>query len=303
MTGLPYRTLNALLRERFGVRVRKITLDAGLTCPHRGPGKIGGCIYCNAQGSGTGAFSQGKSLLQQIEAQIPSMKRRYGAEAFIAYFQSYSNTYAPLNVLKALYDTIVPYPEIVGLAIGTRPDCIDSKRLELIESYTPEHLVWMEYGLQSGNDETLKRINRGHTVKTFIDAVTLTSRYDLRQCVHVIIGLPGEDMDDCIATARLVSSLPITDIKIHLLYVIKGTPLEEMLERGDYTVLTLEKYARAVAYFIAHLRHDIVIQRITGDPHKEELIEPKWALEKGKVRQAILQEMAREGLTQGCMVR
>ena len=303
MTGLPYRTLNALLRERFGVRVRKITLDAGLTCPHRDPDKIGGCIYCNAQGSGTGAFSQGKSLLQQIEDQIPIMKRRYGAEGFIAYFQSYSNTYAPLNVLKSLYDTIVPYPEIVGLAIGTRPDCIDSKKLELIESYAPEHLVWMEYGLQSGNDETLKRINRGHTVKTFIDAVTLTSRFDLRQCVHVIIGLPGEDMDDFIATARLVSSLPITDIKIHLLYVIKQTPLEKMLTRGDYTVLTLDKYARAVANFIAHLRDDIVIQRITGDPHKEELIEPKWALEKGKVRQAILQEMAREGLTQGCMVR
>ncbi|MGD0819892.1 MAG: TIGR01212 family radical SAM protein [Desulfomonilia bacterium] len=303
MTGLPYRTLNALLRERFGVRVRKITLDAGLTCPHRDPGKIGGCIYCNAQGSGTGAFSQGKSLLQQIEDQVTFMKRRYGAEGFIAYFQSYSNTYAPLNVLKSLYDTIVPYPEIVGLAIGTRPDCIDSKKLELIESYTPGHLVWMEYGLQSGNDETLKRINRGHTVKTFIDAVTLTSHFDLRQCVHVIIGLPGEDMDDFIATARLVSSLPITDIKIHLLYVIKGTPLEKMLERGDYTVLTLDKYARAVANFIAHLRHDVVIQRITGDPHKEELIKPKWALEKGKVRQAILQEMAREGLTQGCMVR
>ena len=303
MTGPPYRTLTALLRERFGVRVRKITLDAGLTCPHRGPAGNGGCIYCNARGSGTGAFSRGIDVVRQIEDQIRIMKSRYGAQGFIAYFQSYSNTYAPIPVLKSLYDNILPYPEIVGLSIGTRPDCIDGNKLKLIESYTPGHLVWMEYGLQSGNDETLRRINRGHTVKTFIDAVDLTSRFDLRQCVHVIIGLPREDMDDFIATARLVSSLPVTDIKIHLLYVIKETPLEEMLIRGDYTVLSLEEYARAVAYFIAHLRDDIVIQRITGDPHKEELIEPRWALGKGKVRQAILQEMAHEGLTQGCMVR
>ncbi|HVN70838.1 MAG TPA: radical SAM protein, partial [Desulfomonilia bacterium] len=183
------------------------------------------------------------------------------------------------------------------------PDCIDAEKLKLIESYTPDRLVWMEYGLQSGNDATLLRVNRGHDVKAFIDAVTLTSHFNLRQCTHIIIGLPGEGVDDYIATALLVSSLPITDIKIHLLYAARGTPLEEMLHRGEYTPLTLEEYAGAVALFIAHLRDDIVIQRITGDPHRDELIAPDWALDKSRVRSAIHEELARSGITQGCMAR
>lgn len=302
MTGLPYKTLNTILRERFGVRVQKITLDAGLTCPHRDLFKRGGCIYCNAQGSGTDALGRGIGLKEQIEEQMQAMKRRYKAQAFIAYFQSFSNTYAPLDELKSIFDTILPYPEIKGLAIGTRPDCIDKDKLSLIESYTPERLIWMEYGLQSGNDETLLRINRGHDVKTFIDAVTLTSHFNLRQCAHVIIGLPGEGMEDYLSTARVISSLPITDIKLHLLYVVRGTPLEAMYNRGEYAPLSQKEYAQAVAQFIAHLREDIVIQRITSDPHAGELVEPKWALEKGKVRQAIHQELAFSGIIQGCMV-
>jgi radical SAM protein (TIGR01212 family) len=160
----------------------------------------------------------------------------------------------------------------------------------------------MEYGLQSGNDETLLRINRGHDVKTFIDAVTLTSHFNLRQCAHVIIGLPGEGMEDYLSTARVISSLPITDIKLHLLYVVRGTLLEAMYNRGEYAPLSQKEYAQAVAQFIAHLREDIVIQRITSDPHAGELVEPKWALEKGKVRQAIHQELAFSGIIQGCMV-
>lgn len=302
MTGLPYKTLNTILRERFGVRVQKITLDAGLTCPHRDSSKRGGCIYCNVQGSGTGALGRGIGLKEQIEEQMQAMKRRYNAQAFIAYFQSFSNTHAPLVELKSIFDTILPYPEIKGLAIGTRPDCIDQDKLRLIESYTPGRLIWMEYGLQSGNDETLLRINRGHDVKTFIDAVTLTSHFKVRQCAHVIIGLPGEVMDDFVSTARTISSLPITDIKIHLLYVVKGTPLEAMYLSGEYTPLSQEEYTRAVAQFIGHLREDIVIQRITGDPHADELVEPKWALDKGKVRQAIHDDLASSGITQGCMV-
>jgi hypothetical protein len=302
MTGLPYKTLNTILRERFGVRVQKITLDAGLTCPHRDSSKRGGCIYCNAQGSGTGALGRGISLKEQIEEQMQAMKRRYKAQAFIAYFQSFSNTHAPLVELKSIFDTILPYPEIKGLAIGTRPDCIDQDKLRLIESYTPGRLIWMEYGLQSGNDDTLLRINRGHDVKTFIDAVTLTSHFKVRQCAHVIIGLPGEGMDDYVSTARTISSLPITDIKIHLLYVVRGTPLEKMYQSGEYTPLSQKEYTRAVAQFIGHLREDIVIQRITGDPHADELVEPKWALDKGKVRQAIHEDLVSSGITQGCMV-
>ena len=302
MPGLPYRTLSSYLRAQFHKRVQKIALDAGLSCPHRDSDRLGGCIYCNMKGSGTGAFTQGIALKDQIESQMRIMASRYGAEGFIAYFQSFSNTYAPLETLRSIYDTILPFPEIVGLAIGTRPDCIDEEKLDLIGSYADDRLVWIEYGLQSASNKTLKLINRGHTVENFVDAVKLTAHYPFRQCAHVIIGLPGEGMDQYIKTARLISSLPITDIKIHLLYVTRGTPMEDLFLKGKYNPLTLDEYADAVANFIAHVREDIVIQRITGDPHADELIEPKWAVEKGKVRSSIHQALASLGLTQGCMI-
>lgn len=300
MTGLPYRTLSSYLRERFRKRIRKISLDAGLTCPNRSPDRRGGCIYCSASGSGTGAFSRGMDLQGQIESQMKIMAERYRAQGYIAYFQSYTNTFGPVGLLKEIYDSILPYPEIVGLSIGTRPDCIDREKLELISSYASGREVWLEYGLQSADDGTLKLINRGHDVKSFIDAVELTAGFPLRRCAHVILGLPGEGPDHFRRTARLVSSLPVTDIKIHLLYVVRGTPLEGMLLEGSYTPLSLEEYARAAAGFIAELRQDIVIQRITGDPHPAELVEPKWALGKGTVRTAIHRALAEQGITQGC---
>jgi len=302
MTGLPYRTLSATLRDRFGHRVQKITLDAGLTCPHRSPDKAGGCIYCNALGSGTGAHAQDIGLQTQIDEQMRIMRRRYKASFFIAYFQSFSNTYAPVDELRSIYDAVLPYPEIVGLAIGTRPDCIDEEKLDLIAGYTKERLVWMEYGLQSASDETLRRINRGHDVQAFIDTVNLTSRYPVRQCAHVILGLPGEGMDDYIRTAGLISSLPVSDVKIHLLYVVRGTLMETMLLQGSYHPLSMEEYAEATARFIGHLREDIVVQRITGDPHAGELVEPRWALQKGMVRTAVLKVMADSGITQGSLI-
>ena len=214
---------------------------------------------------------------------MDAMARRYKAKAFIAYFQSYSNTHADIHTLKALYDAILPYTRIVGLAIGTRPDCIDEDKLKLISSYAPDRLVWMEYGLQSASDRTQELINRGHDVETFSRAVGLTSTFGLRICAHVIIGLPGEDMVDFLATARLVSSLPVTDIKIHMLYIAKGTTLEHLYREGRYTPMDRESYAQAAACFIAHLREDIVVQRITGDPHEDELVAPSWVLDKRQV--------------------
>ncbi|MCK9262555.1 MAG: TIGR01212 family radical SAM protein [Deltaproteobacteria bacterium] len=295
----PYRTFSSFLRERFGQRVQKITLDAGLNCPHRDNEKQGGCIYCNARGSGTGAFSRRIGLKMQIETQMDAMARRYKAKAFIAYFQSYSNTYADIHTLKSLYDTILPYSRIVGLAIGTRPDCIDGDKLALIRSYAPDRLVWMEYGLQSARDRTLKLINRGHDAAAFTRAVELTSAFDLRVCAHVIIGLPGEGMDDFLATARLVSCLPVTDIKIHMLYIAKGTRLEHLYREGGYSPMDRESYAQAAACFIAHLREDIIVQRITGDPHEDELVAPLWALDKRQVLDAVHREMGCKHLRQG----
>lgn len=299
MTGLFYRSFSSYLRARFGHRVQKITLDAGLSCPHRDTDKKGGCIYCNEKGSGTGAYASGVSLKQQIETQMTFMHRRYKADAFIAYFQSYSNTYADVDTLKGIYDEILAYPEIVGMAIGTRPDCIDNDKLALISSYAPQRLVWMEYGLQSASDETLDLINRGHSVKQFVDAVHLTARYNMRICAHVIIGLPGEGMEQYVSSARLLSSLAVTDVKLHLLYIVRGTPMENMFLRGHYTPLTMDDYADAAAHFIAHLRDDMVIQRITGDPHEQELVAPLWAMDKRGTRNAIHEKMRQLGLYQG----
>ncbi len=301
MPTLPYRTLSSYLRGTFGQRVQKITLDAGLSCPHRDTDKRGGCIYCNAKGSGTGVFASGITLREQIETQMTFMARRYHARAFIAYFQSYSNTYADVPTLKSIYDEILPYPEIVGLAIGTRPDCIDEDKLALINSYAPERLVWMEYGLQSASDATLARINRGHDLQTFVDAVDLTAHYGLRICAHVILGLPGEGMEQYISTAERISALGVTDVKIHLLYVIKDTPLEDLYRKGLYTPLSMDEYAEAVARFIAHLREDMVVQRITGDPHADELVAPLWALDKAQTRNAILAAMEHLNLRQGML--
>lgn len=301
MSWLPYRSLSSFLREKFGCRVQKISLDAGMSCPNRDTGRKGGCIYCNPRGSGTGAYAQGIGLKEQIERQMTFMARRYKAKAFIAYFQSYSNTYADVETLKSIYDKILPYPEIIGLAIGTRPDCIDRERLELISSYGPERLVWVEYGLQSADDETLKRINRGHDVKTFIDAVNLTGQYPIRTCAHIIIGLPGEGMEQYINTSRLIANLPVTDVKLHLLYIIKGTPIEDMYIKGLYRPLGMDEYAQAAAYVLAHLREDMVIQRITGDPHADELAAPAWAMEKALVRTAIIEKMEHLHLHQGMM--
>lgn len=297
----PYRTFSSFLRERFGQRVQKISLDAGLSCPNRDGEKRGGCIYCNGTGSGTGAISRGINLKEQIETQMGAMARRYKARAFIAYFQSYSNTYADLQTLKTILDTVLPYPQIAGIAIGTRPDCIDRDKLALISTYAADRLVWMEYGLQTASDKTLELINRGHDVDAFIRAVRLTSAFPARICAHVIIGLPSEGMDEFVATAKLVSGLPITDIKIHLLYIVKGTQLERMYRKGDYLPMDRPAYAKAAACFIAHLRKDIVVQRVTGDPHGEELVEPRWALDKRQVLDAIHQEMDVSGLTQGSL--
>lgn len=299
MTHIPYKTFSSFLREHFGERVQKITLDAGLTCPHRGTDKKGGCIYCNALGSGTGAIAKGIRLREQIEAQIALQANRYKAKSFIAYFQSYSNTYAPVSELKRIYDSVLPYHDIKGISIGTRPDCVDNEILDLIGSYSDKRMVWIEYGLQSSNDETLRLINRGHNSMAFSNASIMAHEHGLRVCTHVILGLPGEVIADWLKTARFVANLPVTDIKIHLMYVIRDTPLEKMFDAGIYTPLTLEDYAEGVAEFIACLPPDMVIQRITGDPHADELVAPLWALEKKRVIDEIHKRMNSLGLYQG----
>ena len=296
----PYYDLNTYLRSIFGCRVQKISLDAGLTCPNR-DGRVGtgGCIYCNTRGSGTGASALGLTITEQIERGKEFLRKRYKAQRFIAYFQSFSNTYGPHEKLKALYDEACAVQDIVGLSIGTRPDCIDESILTLVQGYAEDYLVWIEYGLQSIHDRTLAFINRGHDAACFRSAVEKTKGRGIKICAHVVLGLPFEDRSDMLATAQAVSSMGIDGIKIHLLYVVKGTPMERLCREKRYRCLEQGEYVELVCDFLELLPPDMVIQRLTGDPHPDELAAPEWSLRKSETLSLIGKTMAARGSRQG----
>jgi radical SAM protein (TIGR01212 family) len=284
-----YRDLNTALREKFGCRVQKVTLDAALTCPNRdGTLGVGGCIYCNVRGSGTG-LSRQYTIPQQLERGKERLRRRYKAKKFIAYFQSFSNTYGHLDELKQLYLEALAIEDVVGLAIGTRPDCVADDVLDMLADLNRRTYLWVEYGLQSIHDRTLRLINRGHDVAAFVDAVERTRRR----------GLPDEDKAEMLATARALAKLDIQGIKIHLLYVIQGTPLADLYQSENYRCLSREEYVDIVCEFIALLPPQVVIHRLTGDPHPDELLAPKWALDKQTNLQAIRDTLESRDLWQG----
>jgi uncharacterized protein len=298
--ALPYLDLKTHLRRRFGERVQKLTLDAGLTCPNRdGRVGLGGCLYCNARGSGTGAWAEGLSLSQQLQAGAARLSRRYGARRFIAYFQSFSNTYAPLPRLRALYEEALAFPGVVGLSIGTRPDCLPDEVLELLADHARRHLVWLELGLQSAHDETLSLINRGHDAACFERTVQQAASWGLETVAHVILGLPGEEPAHMADTARYLAALPLQGVKIHLLYVIRGTGLERLYAAGAYRPLSEVAYVQTVTDFIELLPPHLVIHRLTGDSHAGELAAPEWCLDKARVLRLIQEEFTRRGSRQG----
>jgi len=296
----PFRSLNAHLRARFGERVQKITLDAGLTCPNR-DGRVGrgGCLYCNRRGSGTGAAARGLDISQQLATGMAIMAKRYQARKFIAYFQSFSNTYAPLATLQHLYAQALAPPQVVGLSIGTRPDCLSPEILDLLRSYTSTHLVWLELGLQSAHDRTLQLINRGHDAACFAAAVREAAAAGLEVLAHVILGLPREDRDDMLATAAFLADLPLAGVKLHLLYVIRDTPLAALYEAGEYTPLGQQEYVELVVDFLELLPPHLVIHRLTGDPHPQELVAPRWCLAKTQVLRQIQEAFSRRQTYQG----
>jgi uncharacterized protein len=295
-----YTDYNSYLRQIFGCRVQKISIDAGMSCPNRdGRTGTGGCIYCNARGSGTGAFSQGVSVAEQIVRSKALMAKRYKASKYIAYFQSFSNTYAPVSVLKRLYDAALMVPEVVGLAIGTRPDCVDASILGLLESYVDQYLIWIEYGIQSVHDQTLQQINRGHDFACFQKAVSLTRGRGIKICTHLIFGLPGETRKMMMNTARTIAAMGIDGVKLHLLYVVKGTALETLYRQGDYRCLEQQEYVDIVCEVLALLPREMVIQRLTGDPHPEELVAPFWSLQKSQTLSMIAETLRNRDSWQG----
>ncbi|MFP4453052.1 MAG: TIGR01212 family radical SAM protein [Desulfobacterales bacterium] len=298
-----YTDFNSYLRSIFGCRVQKITLDAQLGCPNRdGTISSAGCIYCNVKGSGTGAHALGKSIEQQVAEAKQALFRRYKAKKFIAYFQSYTNTYAPASKLKDLYERALSFDGMAGLSVGTRPDCVDDEKLDLLAGYKDRYLVWVEYGLQSAHDDTLRRINRGHDFAAFENAVQASRQREINVCAHVILGLPGETDRQMMKTAETLSAMDINGVKIHLLYVVKDTALERLYRQGGYTCLSQEQYVDLVCGFLARLRKDIVIQRLTGDPHPGELVAPHWAPKKSETLQQINKTLEQKNLCQASLV-
>lgn len=300
-----YRDFNSYLREIFGERVQKIPLDAGLSCPNR-DGTISdkGCIYCDARGSGTGAMiNHGLSISEQIEKGREYLGRRYGAKKFIPYFQSFTNTYAPPLQLKELYDQALEGPDMVGLSVATRPDCVTHEILELLGSYQEDHLVWIEYGLQSAHDVTLSRINRGHNVACFEKSVHMAKEYGLNVCAHIILGLPGETQDMMLQTARFLGRLPVDGVKIHLLYIVKDAPLAMLYEKGEVQCLEKEAYVDLVVDVLECLPSEMVIQRLTGDATEDELMAPLWAKHKFDILECIRRRLEERDTWQGRLFR
>jgi len=295
-----YNDFNTHLRSLFGCRVQKITIDAGLSCPNRdGAISTGGCIYCNVRGSGTGAYSRGLSISQQLENGKNILSRRYKAKRFIAYFQSFSNTYASIETLNTLYEEALAVKDVVGLSVGTRPDCITEPVLNLLQAYTQKYLIWIEYGLQSVHDRSLLLINRGHNFHTFETAVAATRNRGIRICAHVILGLPQEEKKHMIETAKTIAAMEIDGVKLHLLYVIKETQLEKIYKRGEYRCLGQQEYVNLVCDFLEHLPKDMIIQRLTGDPHPDELAAPMWSLNKNQTLSLIHEELKKRNTWQG----
>ena len=295
-----YTDYNSYLKLLYGERVQKIVVDAGLTCPNR-DGKISkqGCIYCNEKGSGSGLFTQGMSITEQIESGKKAMIRRYKANKFLVYFQSFTNTYTTCAKMKAMYDEALLPKEIVGMAIGTRPDCIDKEKLDLIETYTKNHLIWIEYGLQSVHNSTLAIINRGHDFKCFEKAVNMTHNRNINICAHVILGLPQENKKMMIHTAQKLADTGIHGIKLHLLYVIKGTYLAQMWKNGKYQCMNQKDYVETLCDFLEILPKNIIIQRVTGDPHPEELLSPNWAMQRNETFKMIQKTLEKRNSWQG----
>ena len=295
-----YNDFNTYLRNLFGCRVQKITVDAGLSCPNRdGTISVGGCIYCNARGSGTGAHRKGLSITEQLNRGKQMLSRRYKAKRFIAYFQSFTNTYASLDRLEAMYEEALSVEDVVGLSIGTRPDCVTPEILDLLQDYTRNYLIWVEYGLQTAHDQTLAFINRGHDVNRFIQAINMTQNRGIKICAHIILGLPNENRSHMIQTADFISNMGIDGVKLHLLYVVSGTPMERLYRQGKYRCLEQQEYVELVCDVLERLPVEMVIQRLTGDPHPDELVAPLWSLQKTETLSLIRQTLEDRNTRQG----
>jgi radical SAM protein (TIGR01212 family) len=300
-TSHRYNRYSDYQRKLYNERVQKVTVDAGFTCPNRDGSKgFGGCIYCNNESFNPGYNSAQKTITQQIEEGVAFLKRRYkNVRKFIVYFQPYSNTYAPLDTLKRYYEEALSHPEVVGLTIGTRPDCVDEPKIAYLEALAKEYDITIEYGLESISDETLKRINRGHDVQCYLDALELTKGRGIKICTHIIFGFPWEDKNLWLKTADWLSDKPFDFLKVHQLHVVKDTALERLYKKKPFNFMTPEEYIDLIIRFFERLNPHIVIQRLFGEAPPRILIAPHWGVRNTHLTQMLEKELQKRNTYQG----
>ena len=292
--------LNDFLKEKFNEKIYKVSLDGDFTCPNR-DGKVsrGGCIFCSENGSGDFTATKLKSIHAQIEEQIDLVSKKYKGDKYIAYFQNFTNTYAEVSYLRKIYQEALSHEKIVGLAIATRPDCLGDDVLELLAELNKKTFLWVELGLQTVNDDVAKYFNRAYETEIYKEASEKLNRLNIKFVTHIIIGLPKEENDDYLKTAIFAQNCGTWGIKLHLMYVVKNTPLEKLYLNGDLKVNTKEEYVEKVVNVLENISSEVVVHRLTGDGDRETLVAPLWSIKKIDVLNSIHKELKRRNTYQG----
>lgn len=274
-----YKDYSHWIREQFPFRVQKISVDAAFSCPNRdGRLSLGGCTFCDNKTFNPSYCDRGKAITRQLEEGKAFFAKKYPEMKYLAYFQAYSNTYAPLEELKRKYEEALAVDNVVGLVIGTRPDCVSDEALDYLQQLNQRTFLIVEYGIESANDNTLRRINRGHTFDCSRQAIIKAHQRGIITCGHIILGLPGEDEEEMLHQASTISQLPLDILKLHQLQIIKGTPLAKEYEAHPFHVFSAEEYVNLVIRYVSKLRNDLVLERFVSQSPPNMVIAPKWGL-------------------------
>ena len=298
--GLNYYAYGFHLKQRYGHRVQRVSVDAGFTCPNvDGTVAIGGCVFCDNRSFSPSRRLPRQKIVDQIDDGIRRLKKRYKCNHFMAYFQPATNTYAPVEQLRELYEGAIAHPEVMSLAIGTRPDCVPDEVLELLETIGQKVDLTVEYGLQTIHNKSLDWMNRGHHHDAFLDAMERSVGRGFELCGHIMLGLPGESHEDMLATAREVATSGLDAVKIHNLYAVENTPMAEQVKSGEIELMSRDDYVNTLVDFLELLPASMIVERISGEAPGDFFIGPSWCLDKPGILNAVKQEFERRGTVQG----
>lgn len=303
-TPFLYNDFGSWMKKHFSFKVQKISIDAGFSCPNRdGTIARGGCTYCDNRTFNPSYCHKRDSVTEQLEAGKRFFSTKYPEMKYLAYFQAYTNTYSPTSKLRAMYEEALAVKDVVGLVIGTRPDCVSNDLLDYLQELNKETFILVEYGIESANNKTLEYINRGHTFECSIDSLERTHSRGIATGGHIILGLPGEDKNESIRQAKLISALPMDILKIHQMQIIKGTLLARQYNETPFHLYSVDEYIELIAEYIQHLRQDLVLERFVSQSPAEFLIGPKWGLKNYEFTNKLVNYLKQNGIYQGMLVK